>query len=321
MLPTNEEITFFSIVTCIVILAMSVISGVCSIPLLGWYLKGPRKVYSILQQLCITLYLIFLVATQTSINRNNNNPHFKSIPLGTLSSYVEFWVEQFLSLGRWILYCDFYFFSLMQSVDVYVMICHSFEYEGFTKTRNIVKITAIGASLCCLGCVDNLVRTSYEYMFLQDIIDYDYDFLRRMLRGTWYFAIVKLGVIKIAYAVTISKIGYAVKSKLDASTELMRNDERVSLYQSLTKFVYIPLITNFILLGHDIPYLANLYLISYSVCDSNISSNIGFWQNMSAIGFTIASFSHVLGYAFLFPKLANAFACFKACSAKSRDTP
>ena len=314
--------TFFSIITCIVILAVSVLSGVCSIPLLGWHLKGPRKVYSILQQLCITLYLIFLVAAQTSIN-GKDSMHIwgKTMPRGSLLSF-DFWIESFLYLGRWILYCEFYFLSLMQSVDVYVMICHSFEYEKFTKTSNIVKITFTGASLCCLGCVDDLVRTIVEYLYVRDIFDHDYDyFSRRMRRGIWYFSIVKICAIKVAYAVIITKIGCAVKKKLAASNELVRNDERVSLYRSLTKFVYIPLITDIILLAHDIPYLTSTYLLTFDVCDSiHFSLDKGFWQNISAIGFTIASFSHVLGYVFLFPKLANALACSKVCIAKSRDT-
>ena len=260
----------------------------------------------------ISLYMILLVLTQTLINGRDifseHNDGFGEIS----KKYKRYWIKNALSLGRWILYFGLYYLSLMHSVDVYVMICRAFDYESFRKRRNIMRMLIVGGVFCVLMCIEDPVRMSYEYRFLSFDIDHDLYFYEKLMHGIWCFSIAKLCLLKTVYAVIVAKIGSAIKLELDSSLEIMSNAKRASIYQSLKSFVYIPSLINVILLSHDIPYFASSYFYLRGYCEpaNYFYQDKGTLHNISAFGFALASFSHVLGYLFLFPKFRNALVCW-----------
>ena len=308
--------------------------GISSIPLLGWHLKGPRRVFTILQQICVTLYLILLVISQFSLHSEAKDAFFDVLaPFMTPDkAALTRYLTTALNFGRKILYVEYYFLSLLQSVDVHIMICHSFKYEGFSSPGKVLRVVVVGTLVCLALCGDALAEVFFEvyYQTTVKMSTFQLHHLWRLERGSRAFMLAKVCLIKIVHAIAVFKIGRSVAKKLQGSLDLTKREERSKVYQSLGNFVYIPFLVNLILVGHDVPQFVLIFVQTgrfgckkgefqtgdglLNKCqDSQVANkwydDEGLLLNISGGFFTLASFSHILGYILLFPKLRKAFSC------------
>ena len=146
----EKKLRFGILITCTTMLCLCATCGISSIPLLGWHLKGPRRVFTILQQICVTLYLILLVISQFSLHSEAKDAFFDVLaPFMTPDkAALTRYLTTALNFGRKILYVEYYFLSLLQSVDVHIMICHSFKYEGFSSPGKVLRVVVVGTLVC-----------------------------------------------------------------------------------------------------------------------------------------------------------------------------
>ena len=276
------------------------------LPLLAWNLKGPRRIFTILQQICVVLYMSIFMVFQLWIKENTS---FEALSKIINSEYYFFQLSKItLALFQEFLYINHYFLSLMQSIDVHVMICNSFKYESFSSGKNVVKMVVIGACVSFVLSGDkvaNAIFCTYQLAYT-----YEFSVYPKFFRGSGWFSFVKIGIIKILYTIAVVKIGHSVKTKLQTSLQLTNRNDRAQVYQSLGIFVYIPLIVNLILIGHDVPlYILPRFYEANNCKQENLLDDEMAINNLSAGFFSLASFLHIFGYLILFPKLRNAFAC------------
>ena len=296
------------IIPCVTMMCLCAGLSISILPLLARNLKGPRRIFTILQQICMVLYLSILMVSQLLFKENNDFDAASKILNGEY--YLFKLTKILLTLFQEFLYIYYYFLSLMQSIDVHVMICNSFKYESFSLAKNVIKMILIGALVSFVLCGDAVAIAIFSTYQLVHF--YDFSMYTKFYRGIGWFLFVKICIIKICYTIAVVKIGHSVKSKLLTSLQLANRSDRAQVYQSLSIFVYIPLIVNLILIGHDVIHfiLPPFTFNEANRCKpENLLDDTMAMLNLSAGFFSLASFSHIFGYLILFPKLRKAFAC------------
>ena len=294
-------------------LLLSIMLGVGFIPLLARHLKGARRIYTMAQQICTILHSILFGLTQFMVNSTTFMEKYSSD--GVFYSAI---VESILGLLRSFLYYFFYFLSLMQSMDIYVMICWSFQHKKFSCTTTGLKMVALGAGICLFLSSDELALTirvaltSSTFLKNQVRSEIDLDlksWLKFYLIASIFF-LVKLCLIKISFAIAIARIAQLVRHQLISSMAMPANVDRRRRYNALLVFVCVPLLMNVIFIVYDATII--LDFITYYGQEFKCNNEEIFFKDavtVRAFVFTLNSFIQSISYLVLFPKFRKSFWC------------
>ena len=156
----NEEDRRTTVIkTSIATLVFLLLTDIIFVPALIARLKGIRRIFSVMQQLSaighvVLLLLPFVIkdsgpdSAQDYINGVYDSKQLYTNGMNLLYRYLHF--HQLFEALKNFFNLVFHFASLMQSVDIYIMICRPFDYSDFCKIRNLTKILAAGMSICLL---------------------------------------------------------------------------------------------------------------------------------------------------------------------------
>ena len=182
------------------------------------------------QQICIILHCILIGVTKLTIPSTIHSTTFMEKYLDG-AAYSASLIGNILIVLRSVLYHNFYFLSLMQSIDIYVMVCWSFHYKKFGSTGAGLKMVALGASICLLLCSDELAIViriaATSSTFLENPVVADIgstiNSWRKFDKIVRIFSLVKLWLIKIGFAIAIARMAYLVRKQLISSMAMAAN--------------------------------------------------------------------------------------------------
>ena len=294
-------------------LSLSILLGVCIIPLLVYHLKGARRIYTMAQQICIILNSILFGVTQFTLKTTT----FMEKASGRIFHSAIILNIIFTSLGSF-LYYHFYFLSLMQSIDIYILVCWSFHYKKFSSTIAGLKMVALGAGLCLLIISDELailVRVTVSNLFDKHLPVFQNALVLKSWKGfvriARIFSLVKLCLIKISFAIAILRIALSVRKQLISSMALAANVCRKRRYTSLLIFVCVPLLIDIVFIGYDLTLFLD-FAYGYSEQDKCRNAHSAESMDSAAIRtlvFMVNSFIQSISYLVLFPKIRKSFWC------------
>ena len=61
-----------------------------------------------------------------------------------------------------------YFLAMMQTLDINVMICKPFDYAKFSKLRKTLKYLSLGALVCMIGGLDDLLPIIVSFVWVKE---------------------------------------------------------------------------------------------------------------------------------------------------------
>ena len=131
----------------------------------------------------------------------------------------------------------------MQSLDLYMMICHPLNYEKFKETKNVVKMLLIGSFICLAAACDNLipifVEIKYSFATLDENVK-SFSTQESIVFGVGIFSAVKMTSMKLVYTKAIIKMAIRSRNELRHSAEMSNSQNKIQLYRRLFLFTLIP---------------------------------------------------------------------------------
>ena len=305
-----------------VTIGISALVGLYFLPLLIAHLDRQRRVYLVIQQICITLYMIlegapFLFFSEVTLGSlihlnsyiKSSNYHRKDV----IDYHIYTLLPEILRLFGDFFYSIYYLFSILHTYDVMMMVCQPLNYADFSKWKNITRRILMGSFCCLLLAFDNFViiltRIWYSYFKANHTPEYFF-WQNDILMGSHIFRFVKILVIKLGYAWTNTTLFFSVRKCLNESAQLSKS-YRAKSQKNLLYFIRIPFLINIIFLGHDVPGKVDAILHHYYAgtehrCSTNfLRKDIMF--GLSTVALTMGSFTYYVGYVLFFPKIRKAF--------------
>ena len=135
---------------------------------------------------------------------------------------------------------------MMQSFDLYTMICNPFQYADLVQKNLIWKYLGLGCLLCFMLASDNLWIVAVALYWFRDgktFMIY-YRTYNEIANNIDKYTIGKTIMIKIAYAVVIGKMSWTTKKALEESTKMVGSKSKTNLHRRLLYFSLLPLFLN-----------------------------------------------------------------------------
>ena len=302
-------------ITSIVMMSLSAAYAMVFIPIFAKSLSGPKKLLTILQQICILFYLIVVILHH---HQANSDSLFIMLFGGTTElqssrlnlKFLWIWVmEESVIFLKFYTYALFNFFSYMLSIDTFQMVCKPLHYAEYSKPSRTVKRVTIGLVICLLLGIEGFARIPIRVF--EPIMDPHTSY--KMILGINILYICKLAIIKLIYSVRIVRIAQEVKLSLRESSRLRQNKQKKNAFGSLFLFTLIPLFLCVLFLGHDVFNTFYLFqaLTGIHCKDDSVLVQSDVITCISVAIFTLASFSYGISYLILFPSLRRAVFCRK----------
>ena len=312
-----------------IMLCISMLTSIVFIPTIANHVKGLKKIIIILQQACIMAFLTLLVIYEGVTNDAPISSTLRYSPsalveemepfLGSTRSvpsvrFVRHWYE-FVS---YFIYHEYYLFSFLQSLDIYVMVCKPFQYEEFTEIANLLKIILKGSLLIFVLVSDCLVKILVDYFFstMYEIKD-----LHRT-RGQKYRIILSIEcvnvanyiVLKVAYSVIIVRMALSVRRSLAESSKLTGQRSKHDMQRRLFRFTLIPVFLNLFFSFQEISsVIAKIYHAFNPTNSLNCLPFIlvtkKFVVCLTATNITFGTLVYFTGYLALFTNVRRTFSC------------
>ena len=256
------------------------------------------------QQICVLVYASSIGVCQFTVNSTTiakmvyENVYSSSIIITFLQSFI---------------YHNFYFLSLMHSIDIYIMVCRSFQYKKFRSTNFGLKMLAMGACFCLLAIADELVALIRVVMLITIYGIYeDIESAVKFLKASNIFHLVKLCVFKVSYAIAVGRLAQLVRKQPVHSMALAANIDRKSRYTSLVAFVCVPLLMNVVFVGYDVTIFwrfFSLYVGEMIYGGESFGSDASDALSVRIFVFTANSFIQTISFFVLFPKIRESVSC------------
>ena len=327
----------------IALLSITSLVALIFIPVLMKALTGTRKLYIILQQICTSIQLTMLLMSFTLISKNTVQDvldfdlngikdevllseatktdsidivfFFRILhaTLSDLSDPSEQWTGlsmpqlnillKVATLFRYFANNMFYFLSLMQSLDIYVMVCKPMAYTDFVQKRNVMKNLFIGTVISFLlaseKIMDLLFTLYYQYG------GYHHD--RFLLHKNMHFAIhlfilVAFIIAKIIYSLAVVRLAFFTRAGLLESSRMSK--KKGNLHKKLFLFTLIPMILCMLFTVHEVLTLANEIKPINSVIFSEQVR-----EGLSSFMLTVGSCAYYFIYLILFSQVRDVFMC------------
>ena len=316
------------------LMGISALLGIVFIPILIKALTGVRRIYLVIQQICIICYLMLEGISVFAINYDLDDVIIQSMlnerdrERDAYTYYNILTYEEIFRYFSEIFYLEYYFISWMYTYDVYVMICEPFLYANFSNKKNVAKRLLVGSFLCIVVTGDILVKifiglklSEYENDYANSkslVLVKELEELQRKRKaakvGTSIFHLIKATAFKITYGLAIIKSYFMINKSLKESITLSSNHGKdMKSHRNLVHFILIPFFLNLLFLGHDVPKELFPFL-KRNTCDVN------YWilELVSPCIFTAGSFSYYAGYLIFFPKIrAAVLTCGKVSDSNS----
>ena len=312
-------------------LGVTILVSIIFVPAVLKSLTGNNRILFILRQFWVVIYLIMtllfsLTTSKTSFFMFSNRPKVKKVfhILFPELDFEDFETEHkkdwdslsinqvrllqcCLELAQTFSYHKFYFLSLLQSIDVYVMICEPFRYEEFCK--KLLKYLTIGAGLCLVTASEQMVTLFFElyYIALRNdrglYVQIGYHRTHEnFFVGLSVFSFVKAMLIKLAYSLVVVRLAWLTRAGLINSNRLLNRNS--NLHVRIFYFSLIPLFLSAISTVHEV---LELYLgISK---DENSLPGHHIITGIQASVIMIGTFFYCGGYLILFSNLRKIVLC------------
>ena len=285
------------------------------IPTTLYHLKGARKVFIVAQKLCILGHHVFFVLPMVLVQRSFLESLGKAADLMNSNSYTgllsNFSFSTLFNFLRQLFLYEYFFLSLMLSVDIYWMVCHPLSYSEFNNIKSITKMLFLGSAACLISSFDSFLSiflTPLEFHRLSK--DHKY-----LPFGIEVVSVTKWLTLKVVYAIVCVKIAAMIKTSLAESTKISKNANRRSLYQRLKFFSLIPFFLNFIHIGHEILHIR--FMVLTDIFTEDLEFLLQFMRTESVCMyltfgiFMVSSFVYDIGLMVLFPRIWQYSSCCK----------
>ena len=139
-------------VSLLVIFAL--ISGLI-LPSLLKNFNGMKRMVIVAQQISVLVYLsLSILRVYLDVKFRRSFDTFHSFLTDEHLS-IHILLPKTVEFFQMFAYCEYYFASMMFSLDVYMTVCHPLIYkEKFCKTKKIIKIMLTGALACFIFNID-----------------------------------------------------------------------------------------------------------------------------------------------------------------------
>ena len=226
-----------------------------------------------------------------------------------------------LRFFQYTFYYMYYFYSLMQSVDIYQMVCHPFSYATHAKITNIMKYVAASSVICCLLAANCLVPGISAKVLLGTYFcvwrEEDIEMFQRIMKIEEIYGWAKFVILRIAYTLVAIFLAIKTKIELNASSNLHGRNDKREVYQRIFKFSLLPLGINFLLL---IPEILNetfathesfivKHLGGSKKLDANDLSQQFIRLAVTACTMSFSLFLYWIAFPILFPQLRMSLRC------------
>ena len=301
-----------------IMLGISGLGCLVYLPILLKSLNGVRRVYIVLQQICIIGFLLTNMLNHAIMNESNYYyvVYTSGVQTKMDISLAEVFVRRLLaSLFQAFFLYGQYFLSFMQSWDVYNMIQNPLSYAEFCQKSNILKYLAVGLGVNLGLVLEKIAKIIVALVVITDIKEYlDHGpQMKRYHRITDIldkYRLTKFVLTKMIYSVVIIIIAIRTKAALKESSDLTTDKTKKRLYKRLFLFTLIPLGINFWNLSSEC--LDEIWPLSEGLYGND---NTKFFIQkdtrtyISASTATIASFSYFVAFPLLFPKVKQSITC------------
>ena len=228
------------------------------IPCLLHNMRGVSKAYLVLQQLSANVFLIKLVILMVPY-RNKSRDLTSFVSGGYTWSFTEFSEN----IGNVCFYQQF-FYSVLQSLNFYHMICKPLKFAEYSKNWCVVCRVAFISIVSIVLNVPKLIE-SVMFKFASTWVFSQIESYLQVRRFNSVYNAVVLILLRIGYTTILSMIAVKVRSSLAESRGVREGKNNHPLFIAIC---IVPLINNILYLGSDIPQLIRSYRdITYSDMD------------------------------------------------------
>ena len=306
-----------------VALFIMISSGILFIPGIVKHIKGLKRLIILLQQLALSAQLLHLTLHHAlSIESVSSYfaPVFSDEDDASLTE-LQFEHASFdhrsaaqaaTTFISEYLHTQYYFFSLVQTLDVYVMICKPFDYKEFSGKKNLCVLMLKGCLACLLYASLKIVAIASPFIWSIKETHYHRLFLKRM-NVKWWISVVhvaKLVIGKLVYTVVIWVMAKSINKALKESAE-MKNQSNQTIHKRLFRFALIPLFLNFCFLPYE-AVTAYIPFYSHGKTDCAGKSLVPILlgaQIAEVASILVASMLSYAAYMVLFSNLRQSFFC------------
>ena len=267
-----------------------------------------------MQQACVVLYLAVFMADCVLDNENNldeflrNSGFYTENKSITGASYTLVYMKALDFLTDFF-YSAHYCFSILHSVDLYVMICQPLKYEEFRSFKNIAKHLFICLALSTFASVDQaiLLVTSIVVSIVSQY--HSFTLFNDIIYGVDVFKIVKVIVLKVFYSVVAIRLALLTRKGILQSAK-MSNNQNKKLHHRLFFYSLTPLLIN--ILNFIPELLDSLYPMFWNPCFGKTDLTLfNAFLCLKVTIFSLGSYIYFLTFLLLFPKVRDAYRCKK----------
>ena len=301
-------------------LGISGLGGLIYLPILMKSLNGMRRVYIVLQQICIVGFLLTQLLSHVFMNEAEYLYAMRVHKMGAendipFSLADLFWRPLLASLFQSFFRFAQYFLSFMQSFDIYKMIHDPLSYAEFCSKINILMYLGAGLGICLALVMEYFIEIIVVCMIITDPEEFmfkgpqwvQFSSITNILRR---YSLVKFIATKVIYSGVIIGMAARTKTALRQSTEINADKKKSRLYKRLFIFTLIPLGMNFWNLFPEC--LDELWPISRSI-DNTYDRSFFLRKDtrtyIDAITATVATFTYFVAFPLLFPKVKESIMC------------
>ena len=301
-----------------IILAKVLISSVLVLCLLK-NLHGHSKIYYLLQQLSIDIYLITiflpLVVSYQDMKPETGGEIFYSAK--DLSFYASDALSRAVSALGTVFFYTQYAFVLLQFMNYYHMICNPLNFREYSTNANAIKRSFVSLAFCLLLSAPGWVRCWPSYattIYISNSDMQDYIILNPILKSCSIFEVVETGLLKCIYTLILIIMGVKVKSSINQSNDLRSHNDKSGLFfvvclmpifNNVLDLASVVSKTIVILYEGSLGYEGMFTPVSFdSSCETKRDDYLlHIHLPLTASVFLLASFIHCATYLFCFSKL------------------
>ena len=296
-------------------LVLSALLGIVFLVPIVRSLAGVRRVLCILQQVCLVTYPTLFIIVQVGLsseslitNDSTRNQLFGQEDIEDNDLILNLLKESIVRFFMDLFHFEYYFLSLMQSMDIYVMVCKPLEYHTFCTKANLCKHLSIGFMMGALLAGDNMLLFTIHLVFSKKFMQNYGEFLFKLPFGFDVYNVVKVILPKIIFSLMTSRMAFMTRERLIESAEFSQNQKVVVLQKRLFIFSLLPLFLNILNLGPET--LDVMYDMVWNQCNGDSDSLIFQIRIcLNVLVFALNNFVYLMGYFVLFPNVRGAFQC------------
>ena len=211
------------------------------------------------------------------------------------------------------LYHEFYLFSFLQTLDIYILMCKPFQYKEFCKRSHVLKLILKGSIFCMLIESEHLftISSNLYFAFVYDTKTIFMAMYKQQQIQIWisYLVAVKFLIVKIVYFISVAKMVFSIRKSFDESSKLTSKTSSVSVKRRVSNFALIPVFINILFGIHEGLYHFSTIFVAVNMSQKNFRCSEIFIIRkdvvvcLTAINLTIGSIIYFIGYNALYAKL------------------